>query len=114
MEALSSSGTSVLTRATRRNIPEDAILHNRISLQETLLYHFNDFTVAGMNKGGRDTEVGCGTMLQTERSWVRLPMRPLDSPIDLNLPAATRSRVRLGLWYERIPGIFLRVKGAGP
>jgi hypothetical protein len=28
MEARSSSGTSVLTRATRRTIPEDAILHN--------------------------------------------------------------------------------------
>jgi hypothetical protein len=42
-EALSSSETSVLTRATRRNIPQDTILQDQVSWN-SWLFHFSVFS----------------------------------------------------------------------
>jgi hypothetical protein len=43
-EALSSSETSVLTRATWRNIPEDAILHSHCHEKPQVLHHISKFS----------------------------------------------------------------------
>jgi hypothetical protein len=74
-EAPGSSETAVLTRATRRNNPEDTILHSS-------LVHIYISSL-----GACGSVVRLGTALQAGRFWVSFPMA-LDFPLHPVLPVA--------------------------
>jgi hypothetical protein len=60
-EALSSSETSVLTRVTRRNIPEDAILHSH--RRENLKSYINEDVGTGQPLSHIGHQRDCGALM---------------------------------------------------
>jgi hypothetical protein len=105
MEALSSSETTVLTRATRRNISDDAILHSH-RRENLKSYNYSlicaSYRVgATLNICGNDTNLSLNVSSDRHRTFNSHHIHVRNESLQLSLFVAPKDFLNMKIWSSK-------------